>query len=116
MSKISWKELVKKNIEDCVCEEFVAISQDKTKTMKISENYNGILSLRSYLTELLSPNTRTAFEFRLGMLDIVANFKAKYKESLVCRVCGKDWEMFRYLFKCDSYKDKLNWNANFDPD
>ena len=63
-----------------------------------------------------SVNARKVFEIRLGMLDIIFNFKEKYKNNIACRQYKKEGETFQHFFKCKKYSDKIQLKDDFNPD
>ena len=65
------------------------------------------LERQQYLTKLPPKTSRLVFKIRTSMIDVKTNFKSKYADDMVCRLCGLEEETFDHLFRCNKYKSKV---------
>ena len=96
--------------------ELTIIATNKTKTKKIAKNSTGTLCKQQDIYKLSSVDDKKIIEIRLGMLDIIVNFKEKYKNNLACQLCQKEEETFQHLFECKKYSVKIQLKADFSPE
>ena len=46
-------------------------------------------------------------KIRTSMTNVKTNFKSKYVDDMICRLCGLEEETFDHLFRCSKYNSKV---------
>ena len=106
MKKGKFKTLVKKRIRLKSNEFLLKLQANHTKSI----NLDILEEPQEYLEseELTTAEKKLLFRLRSRMVDIKSNFKAKFKDDLLCTFCKKKEETQRHLMECETVQNELN--------
>ena len=106
MKKGKFKTLVKKRIRLKSNEFLLKLQANHTKSI----NLDILEEPQEYLEseELTTAEKKLLFRLRSRMVDIKSNFKAKFKDDLLCTFCKKKEETQRHLMECETVQNELD--------
>ena len=105
--KSSWKKMVKEKLNKFVGE--LLLQQNKNKT---KGRFQLDFAKKEYL-QLPMNEVKNIMKIRLNMVEVKANFKGKYKDT-ICPACKKENETTEHVIKCSEYKKLTLHSLNTD--
>ena len=98
MKKTTFKKLVTEKIQQLNAKYLISLQQQHSK----SENLKYSTDIQPYLKSesLKIEEKKLMFKLRNRLVDVKANFRKKYKDDMLCRLCRMDEESQPHLVNC----------------
>ena len=98
ISKTCWKKEVKEKLGR-ILEETIEEKRAEMTKLRFTRGH----TTQSYISECPMAQVKRIMKVRLNMIDLKANFKGKYKDT-VCVACKTETETTEHVIRCEEYK------------